>query len=873
MNSLHSAHGPPRVSAHLLSRQRLLDILDGPAVLVLVQGPGGSGKTTLLAQFAALTCERSTFAWVSISRFRATRKSFWRSVVESLHTAAATSPAVDIDRIFAEDADPRDELVHTLGGLTNHILVLDELHRITDLEVFDDLITVLMHCPGLRIIAGTRTVTPLSGPLSAARVDVATVDADLLRFTVAETEELLVDSGIGPTPDLARSVTEAASGLALPTKLIVEALRRDPHASPDQVSRRLTDAGTAYLDELLRMAPDDDDYVPFLLETSAAEELTPALTARLVPRLDHRALLGRVEAGGFGTVSPGPDGERFRYTNLIRTALRAQLRSRHPDRYQHLRHTVAEWEFEFGDPYLAFVIAVDIDDLGLATKIAKSAWIELLGEHMDGIIATTETISRWQLRNYPIIAMIIALAHNSSATGRFRALEYFAIAAGSARLLRSRFSTSDQIVLLTLEAAALRVIGQTERAEAPALEAAALLDANEEIVRFELPTLLPTLYSHNGISLFYTGHVAESARSFELSHISAVQSGSLTDRVHATGLKAGTAALTGNMDFAALVVRQAENESWPPGYLGGYLTTHFHIARTFIRLEEFDFNGAATELDLLNDELRTSEHRGAMLYLRALIKLGQNEVHHGARSIGLAMAADPALRRLDARTQASLRVTAATLLTAAGEYTQAHHTLDALPVRFRYLGHVSRARLAAVTGDLTDARASLARIQHESRLTPRDQAELDLVRALVEWRSADPSAARLRFGDAVANLAEHRMRFPLMLIPGEDLQELRQAFQTPGMADVFDLPVPPAFRTPAPEIRLTRRELIVVSHLAEDSNAREIAAALFVSVNTVKSQMQSVYKKLGVRSREEAVYRARQLRLIPDHAEADSWQE
>ncbi len=52
---------------------------------------------------------------------------------------------------------------------------------------------------------------------------------------------------------------------------------------------------------------------------------------------------------------------------------------------------------------------------------------------------------------------------------------------------------------------------------------------------------------------------------------------------------------------------------------------------------------------------------------------------------------------------------------------------------------------------------------------------------------------------------------------------------------------------------LTRRERVVLAELAEDVTLEEIATQLFVTRNTVKSQVRSVYRKIGVSTRAEAV--------------------
>ena len=70
-----------------------------------------------------------------------------------------------------------------------------------------------------------------------------------------------------------------------------------------------------------------------------------------------------------------------------------------------------------------------------------------------------------------------------------------------------------------------------------------------------------------------------------------------------------------------------------------------------------------------------------------------------------------------------------------------------------------------------------------------------------------------------------------------------------------------AARTPYDE-DLSERELAVLRLLATDLTQREIGAALYVSFNTVKTHVKSIFRKLDVATRPDAVSRARELRLL-----------
>jgi LuxR family maltose regulon positive regulatory protein len=61
---------------------------------------------------------------------------------------------------------------------------------------------------------------------------------------------------------------------------------------------------------------------------------------------------------------------------------------------------------------------------------------------------------------------------------------------------------------------------------------------------------------------------------------------------------------------------------------------------------------------------------------------------------------------------------------------------------------------------------------------------------------------------------------------------------------------------------LTDRELEVLVHVSGMLNTAEVASEMYISVNTVKTHLRNIYRKLAAAHRNEAVRRARQLQLI-----------
>nr|WP_244636890.1 LuxR C-terminal-related transcriptional regulator [Frigoribacterium sp. CFBP 13712] len=70
--------------------------------------------------------------------------------------------------------------------------------------------------------------------------------------------------------------------------------------------------------------------------------------------------------------------------------------------------------------------------------------------------------------------------------------------------------------------------------------------------------------------------------------------------------------------------------------------------------------------------------------------------------------------------------------------------------------------------------------------------------------------------------------------------------------------------TPRLDEPLSDRELVIVRHLATGQTLGQIGSQLFISVNTVKSHVRSIYRKLQASSRREAMTRVRELGLHID---------
>ena len=135
-----------------------------------------------------------------------------------------------------------------------------------------------------------------------------------------------------------------------------------------------------------------------------------------------------------------------------------------------------------------------------------------------------------------------------------------------------------------------------------------------------------------------------------------------------------------------------------------------------------------------------------------------------------------------------------------------------------------------------------------------------LLEAANRLRSHDVDQARVALERALRLAAPERLRRPFHEAPAAVADLLADELHRAGHARWLDTARP----TPAAHVGepLTARELEVLGYVSDLLSTEEIAATMFVTVNTVRTHVRSILRKLGVSRRNEAVRRARELNLI-----------
>ena len=152
----------------------------------------------------------------------------------------------------------------------------------------------------------------------------------------------------------------------------------------------------------------------------------------------------------------------------------------------------------------------------------------------------------------------------------------------------------------------------------------------------------------------------------------------------------------------------------------------------------------------------------------------------------------------------------------------------------------------------------------------RERVEYGTLRALVRLPH-DVEAAREHFADVI-DVGQRECFVRTILQQGPAVRKLLMSVTPDRASQHYLAQLIETNETSSAPVRrmamsgmvepLSARELTVLRYLASRLTYQEIARALYVSLNTMKSHVRNVYRKLGVVCRDDAVAAGRQLHLI-----------
>lgn len=849
----------PRLPPLVEPRARLVALLDDAVrnPLTLVRAPGGGGKTTLLASWAQARARTHPGYWVTADPSSATRFAFWQHVIAvGLESGSIPPTSILADLVMSDHVEPvlRSSLTRGFAVLDEPLLlVIDDYHHVTDPAVHEDLHHILVGAPRLHVLLATRSRSELEDPERTSRLATTIIGPGEL---LLDAEEIAAAAARAGRRDAADQLAAALGGWPLATQgALVELSAGRAKDVHDAIAR----VGGAGLDRLLADLS-GSAYLDVLLRTSIATRFTAGLAAELAGG-DAAMYLSRAEREGFGTWDPSGAAPTFSYQPVLRAALEEELLHRFPHEIPRLRRAYAAERDRAGDPLAAMRQYAAIDDWDAIAAVVRRHYVQITRVYHAETRELLEKARRVDLGRHPVLLVLLAIQRNADARSRTDAildLVQLAIAAG-----RSRIGSGGRVDRLWLQSAMLgaqRLGGHYDQAVETAQGLLDLIRQLDEQELGEVGDLLPTVLTQSAATFHFAGQPSRALALGDEIEVALRTGGSAWTETHAQSLELVITALRGDHDVLVPGLERMRGRSRPHGWRGTYPAAGYHLAEAFLALEAFDAGSALRELEQLSRHEATIEEWPVLARVRGLASLVAGDAFRGLGRLVRDLAAHEHRPRPSRAMAGLLVLTRLDLLLANGEPYRAHRSLE----RARRDPNLAlgAARVFLALGQTDRAIAAAAPVAWADEPRPRAQAEAFLVLGIAASRTGRADDARVAAERALGILDSHRLRLPLLTVPRDELSGILSLAGVDPDALLAGVPdVMPSFVSAA---ALTERELAVLANLEIHARVEDLAASLYVSPNTVKTQLRSVYRKLGVSSREEALTVAHLRGLLDD---------
>ncbi len=867
----------------MVSRRRLLDLLSRGVhdPVTLVTGPAGSGKTALVASWVATAPPAMNIAWMTLEEGDGGSQAFWTYVVEGLRRARS-SPSYQLPIPGAPSAGPVDRVV--LARLAAElaawpeplVLVLDGVSSLTDAQWAADLDFLLRHTDErLRLILVGRSDPPM--PLHRYRVAgrLSEVRGEDLTFTPAEAADLLRMHDVELTDAALASLMQHTEGWAAGLRLYAMALqgRSDAESHVATIAGDETRIAEYFVGEVLR--EQSPDVLTFLRRTSILDAFTPELAQVLTGRSDARRTLATLEREN-GFVQPVDHrSTAYRYHRLFAELLRAQLATDEPEHIADLHRRAANWFAAEGRVVEAVEHAATARDWGAAATITIEHYA--FGRLLVGGGADLLSVLLHDLPDgvddpeSAVVAAALALGHAD--LDRCARL----LARAEERVAERGWKPDNALLLAGVVVEAL--LADARRDAALVLDAARVAEllmaqAPAELLA-EHPELRVLLLAAKAAAQSRVGAIDAATVTFtEAATAAAAAKGCERLRIDCLEQLALIEAYRGRLRHAGTLVNEIRDLADRCGLPHGLQVVGAELALAWVAVERYDVDSAWHHLRAAEPMCGFDADgwaAGGFALVKSRLLRARGEMRGALQALqaaGPTAGGDPRPVWL-AR---EITLAQARLLIATGRSAAAQALIGGIPGPRSEDVDVVLAAARHAEGDAEGARQILATVTGAGVPPPVSVDAWLLLATLAACDGDDDNACSalrqaLRFAAPEAQRrAFHEVAAPLRRLLRAD-EVLAEHYQNllggagrairPGSNDVSK-----AGAVPLLVENLSKREMEVLHQMAAMLPTEEIAACLYVSVNTVKTHVRSILRKLSASRRNEAVRRARTLGLI-----------
>ena len=864
----------------VVARPGLCGRLGGPARVVVVAAPAGSGKTVLLRSWMDQAGLSGRVAWVPAGRDERDPQHFWLAVLAALRRTTPGSALV-APLTAAPDLDGSaitERLLTDLAPLADRMwLVVDDVHELGG-EVLRQLELLVMRAPPqLRFVLATRHDVRLGLHRLRLEGELAEIRGDDLRFSLAEAAELFAAAGVELPAATVAVLHERTEGWAAGLRLA--ALSLAGHPDPGRFAAEFSGSERTVAEYLLAEVLDrqPEPVRRLLLRTSILERVNGELADLLTADQGGERVLQDLQAANAFTVALDASRTWFRYHHLFAGLLQLELRRTAPDQVAGLHRAAADWLAGHGYPVEAIRHAQAARDWELAARLLADHWPGLYLDAQDATVH--ELLAGFPAGTCEANAELAAIAAgNELARGSLEAAERYLGLAERAPASVPDGQHGQFGVLLGV----VRLLHARQRGDpqAVARQAQRLQDAAEAP-----ETTQPGLGQEmRALALISLGGAELWVARFEQAERHLEQGVALAGRIGRPYLEFTGLAYQAAIEFFGSFARAAERgtqaielaerHGWTDDPAAGVAS--LTVAR--VRVWQGRPEEAEPWIQRAERTLRAVAEPAVGLAIRSTRGLLELERGRNADALAAFQAADRVAGRL---AEPSLMVHGnrsllVQTLVRLGETDRAEQALAALADQDRDLGQmrISLAALRLAQDDPHAAIAALAPVLDGSAPIPWPGwlVQPFLLEAIARDALRDPAAAGRALERALDLAEPDGMLTMFLLHPAPGLLQRHARQRTAHAALTADILSLLAGRTPAPPPAgpplepLSDSEIRVLRYLPTNLTGPEIAGELYVSANTVKTHLRTLYAKLGTHHRSETVARARDLGLLAPSA-------